>query len=80
MDKITNKYSRLFAGEVTDMKYRLGEMGLKSRVFDDIENKVIELDAAIPQLAREIERLAVDINYPELHKLERDAAAARGWF
>ena len=81
-DKLTNGYKLRFAGKVADMKHRFGEVGLSSRVFDAVENLEVNFNSetTIPNLAREIERLAVDVNYPDLHKLERKRCSASGGF
>jgi hypothetical protein len=54
------------------MKHQLGEVGLSNRLFDDIENMGILNVSNIPDLAREIDRLAVDVNYiPMLKDIQK---------
>jgi hypothetical protein len=70
--KLTHGYSLHFADRVYRMKHQLGEVGLSNRLFDDIENMGILNVSNIPDLAREIDRLAVDVNYiPMLKDIQK---------
>jgi len=62
-DKLLHGYSLRFAERVARMRHLLGEEGLSSEVFENIENLGITNVTTIPSLAREIERSAVELHY-----------------
>ena len=62
-DKLLHGYSLRFAQRVARLRHLFGEQGLRSEVFENIEHLGITNITTIPSLAREIERLAVELNY-----------------
>jgi hypothetical protein len=79
-DEIIHGYELQFAARVSRIKHLFGAKGLGNRAFEDVEHLGITQEETIPELARKIDRLAVDVNYTDLHKLECERDLARGGF